>query len=423
VLTRSSVREVEREKTVPHHLDSGNAHVVRALSDYTSPIGRAAALEGDRAIPFNHPSVEGNELEYISQALAAGHISGDGRFGKQCEALLEGMLSRPRALLTSSCTHALEMAAFLLEVGSGDEVIIPSFTFVSTANAFVLRGARPVFVDIRRDTLNIDERLIESLISPRTRAIVVVHYAGVACEMSAIRDIADRFRLAIVEDNAHGLFGRYRGQYLGTFGELATQSFHETKNITCGEGGALLVNDQQYVERAEVLREKGTNRNRFFRGQVDKYTWVDVGSSYVLSEMQGAFLWGQLESRAAIQSKRKAVWEGYWEGLFSWAETKGVGLPHVPAHCVQSYHMFYLLLPSLECRQALIAHLKERNIMAVFHYQPLHISPVGLRLGGQAGACPVTEDVSERVLLLPFYSRLTLNDQDRVIDAITSFDL
>jgi dTDP-4-amino-4,6-dideoxygalactose transaminase len=336
--------------------------------------------------------------------------------------LLEQLLGVPKVLLTTSCTHALDMAALLLEIGPGDEVIVPSFTFVSTVNAFVLRGARPVFADIRPDTLNLDESRLEALITPRTRAIAVVHYAGVGCEMDTILEIANRYRVAVVEDNAHGLFGRYRGRYLGTFGCLATQSFHETKNLTCGEGGALLINDPQYIDRAEIVREKGTNRSRFFRGQVDKYTWVDIGSSYLPSDILAAFLYAQLEERERIQARRRHIWEFYARELRDWAEDHGVRLPVVPPHCEQPYHLFYLLLPSLEARTRLIAHLKARGILAVFHYLPLHLSPMGQRFGGKPGDCPVTEDVSDRLLRLPFYNDLTDEELAEVVEAIRAFD-
>jgi dTDP-4-amino-4,6-dideoxygalactose transaminase len=301
-------------------------------------------------------------------------------------------------------------------------VIIPSFTFVSTVNAFVLRGARPVFGDIRPDTLNLDEGCLEALVTPRTKAVVVVHYAGVGCEMDAIAEIAARRGLTVVEDNAHGLFGRYKGRLLGTFGALAAQSFHETKNFTCGEGGALLVNDPPLVERAEIIREKGTNRSRFFRGQVDKYTWVDLGSSYLPSELLAAFLLAQLEARAQVQAKRRQVWENYRNALAGWAETHGVRLPHVPEHCEQPHHMFYLLMPTLEHRQRLIQHLKDHGILAVFHYLPLHLSPMGLRFGGKPGDCPVTEDVSDRLLRLPFYTDLAEAEQAWAVDVIRRFE-
>lgn len=366
-------------------------------------------------------AVVGNELCYLQQAIERGHASGDGHFTRQCHAFLESELNVHRVLLTTSCTHALEMAALLLDIEPGDEVIVPSFTFVSTANAFVLRGAKPVFADIRPDTLNLDESRLEDLITPRTKAVLPVHYAGVGCEMDQILAIAARHGLAIVEDNAHGLFGRYKGKYLGTFGRLATQSFHETKNFSCGEGGALLINDPELAERAEILREKGTNRSRFFRGVVDKYTWVDLGSSYLPSDLLAAMLYGQLERREHIQAQRRRVWEAYFAGLAPWASDNGVRLPVIPLECEQPYHMFYLLLPTLARRQALIEHLAERGILAVFHYVPLHLSDMGRRFGGRPGDCPVTEDISERLLRLPFYNDLTANDQRDVIEAITAF--
>ncbi len=372
-------------------------------------------------IPFNRASLCGNELTYITQTLDQGHISGDGVFTKKCHQLLEQTLGVPKALLTTSCTHALEMAALLLDIQAGDEVIIPSFTFVSTVNAFVLRGARPVFIDIRPDTLNLDETQLERLITSRTRAIVPVHYAGVGCEMDAIMEIAARHGIPVVEDNAHGLFGKYKGRYLGTFGCLATQSFHETKNFTCGEGGALLINDPEYIERAEILREKGTNRSRFFRGQVDKYTWVDVGSSYLPSEILAAFLYAQLEAREQVQGRRREIWEYYAEHLGDWAAENDVRLPVVPDHCEQAYHMFYLLLPSLEVRQALIEHLKAQGILSVFHYLPLHLSDMGRQFGGKPGDCPVTENVSDRLVRLPFFTALEKFDQKRVCQTIRTF--
>jgi len=372
-------------------------------------------------IPFNRASLTGNEFLYISKALECSQICGDGRFTKQCQALLERELGVAKSLLTTSCTHALEMAALLLDIQPGDEVIVPSFTFVSTINAFVLRGARPVFCDVRADTLNIDEQQVEKLISSRTKAIVVVHYAGVGCEMDAILALAERRRIAMVEDNAHGLFAKYKGKYLGTFGCLATQSFHETKNVTCGEGGALLMNDPRYIERAEIIREKGTNRNRFFRGQVDKYTWVDVGSSYLLSDVLAAFLWAQLEHRKRIQLDRRRMWNHYNDHLALWATENSVQVPFVPEYCEQSWHMFHLRMPSLEARQALIAHLRARKIAAVFHYQPLHLSEMGRKWGGKEGDCPVTESASDCLVRLPFYNDLSEEDQDRVVSAVIEF--
>lgn len=373
-------------------------------------------------IPFNRPTIVGKELYYISEAIHNGLSAGDGAFTKQCHALLEQALGVPKVLLTTSCTDALELSALLLNIQPGDEVIVPSFTFVSTVNAFVLRGAKPVFVDVRPDTLNLDETRLEQLITERTKAIVPVHYAGVGCEMDAIGAIAAKYQIPVVEDNAHGLFGKYKGQYLGTFGTFATQSFHETKNFICGEGGALLINDADYIEHAEIMREKGTNRSRFFRGQVDKYTWVDIGSSFLPSDLLAAFLYAQLEAREQIQSKRQQIWNYYNEQLSEWAAAHSVRMPIVPAHCEQSYHMFYLLLPSLADRQALINHLKARDILSVFHYLPLHLSDMGRKFGGQAGDCPVTEDVSDRLLRLPFYNNLEEVEQASVVAALREFE-
>jgi dTDP-4-amino-4,6-dideoxygalactose transaminase len=372
-------------------------------------------------VDFNRPIVVGNEFEYIKQAVENGHISGDGPFTKKCHAFLEKELGVPKALLTTSCTHALEMSAILLDIRPGDEVIIPDFTFVSTVNAFVLRGAKPIFLDVRPDTLNLDESKLEAAITARTKAIVPVHYAGVGCEMDSIMDIARRYTVAVVEDNAHGLFGKYQGKYLGTFGSMASQSFHETKNFTSGEGGALLINDPVLVERAEIIREKGTNRSRFFRGQVDKYTWVDIGSSYLPSDILAAFLFAQLEQREKIQLHRKQVWEMYDAGLKDWANTHDVQLPYVSDHCEQSYHMFYMLMPNLDLRQKLIAYLRERGVYSVFHYLPLHLSDMGQSFGGKVGDCPVTEHVSDRLIRLPFHNALTSSEQEQVIDLIREF--
>ena len=372
-------------------------------------------------VDFNRPITVGNEFEYMRQAIENVHISGDGPFTKKCHELLERELGVPKALLTTSCTHALEMSAILLDIQPGDEVIIPDFTFVSTVNAFVLRGATPRFIDIRPDTLNLDESKLEALITPRTKAILPVHYAGVGCEMGSIMEIANRHRIPVVEDNAHGLFGKYNGKFLGTFGSMASQSFHETKNFTSGEGGALIINDQNIVERAEIIREKGTNRSRFFRGQVDKYTWVDIGSSYLPSDMLAAFLYAQFEQREKIQLHRRQVWEIYMAGLKDWAAAHDVRLPYIPAHCEQAYHMFYLLLPTLDLRQKMISYLRERGIYSVFHYLPLHLSDMGRRFGGGEGDCPITECVSDQLLRLPFHNAITSNEQEIVIEAIREF--
>lgn len=374
-------------------------------------------------IPFNRPSLVGNELEYIADSMRAGHMSGDGAFTRKCHNLLEVIVGCQRALLTTSCTHALEMAALLIEIRDGDEVIVPSFTFVSTINAFVLRGAKPVFIDIRRDTLNLDESQLERLITPQTKAIVPIHYAGVGCEMDTILEVATKHEIPVIEDNAHGLLGKYKGKYLGTFGCLATQSFHETKNFTCGEGGALLINDPQYLARAEIIREKGTNRSRFFRGEVDKYSWIDVGSSYLPSDLLAAMLYAQLEARDYIQTKRRRIWEYYNKHLADWAQSCNVQLPIVPAHCEQPYHMFYMLMPSKEHRWGLIDQLKKSGIHSVFHYLPLHLSEMGRQFGGKNGMCPVSEEVSDRVLRLPFYNNLTEEDQTRIVGEIQAFDM
>ncbi len=372
-------------------------------------------------IPFNRPFATGDELGYIRTAMAAPKFSGDGAFTQDCHRILENSLGVTKALLTTSCTHALEMAALLLDIMPGDEVIVPAFTFVSTVNAFVLRGARPVFVDVREDTLNIDEKRIGERITKKTKAIFLVHYAGVGCEMETIMPMSRQHALPLVEDNAHGFYGKYREQSLGTFGELAALSFHETKNFTSGEGGALLMNDARFIERAEIIREKGTDRSRFFRGEVDKYNWVDIGSSYLPSDLLAAFLRAQLEHREQIQAARRRIWENYAEGLRDWAAAHEVRLPIVPLECEQSYHMFYLILPSLARRQALISHLLEREILAVFHYLPLHLSPMGRRFGGREGDCPVTEKISERLLRLPFYNDMTEAEQRQVIDAVNEF--
>lgn len=373
-------------------------------------------------IPFNKPYATGREFDYMRQAVANGHLSGDGAFTKQCHAFLERALGVDKALLTTSCTHALEMSALLLDIQPGDEVICPSFTFVTSIGAFVLRGAQPVFADVRPDTLNIDETKLEALITPRTKAIVVVHYAGVACEMDAIMAIAGRHGVPVIEDNAHALFSRYKGRYTGTFGAMATQSFHETKNFTCGEGGALLINDPALHERAEIIREKGTNRSRFFRGQVDKYTWVDLGSSYLPSDLLAAYLWAQFEAADDIQRRRRTLWERYDTHIPDWAAQHGVTPMTVPGDREQSYHMYYLLMPSLDDRTALIDHLRARQIYAPFHYLPLHLSDMGRRFGGQPGDCPVTEDVSDRLVRLPFYNDMTEEEQMAVLAGLWAFE-
>ncbi len=375
--------------------------------------------ERDR-IPFNRPFTTGREWEYMSDSIARAHISGDGYYTKACHRLLEEALPAHRALLTTSCTHALEMTALLLDLSPGDEIIMPAFTFVSTANAYALRGAKPIFVDVRADTLNLNERLVERAITPRTKAVVAVHYAGVGCEMETLLNVCRDHGVELIEDNAHGLFGKYGGKSLGTFGAMATQSFHETKNFMCGEGGALIFNDARFTDRAEILREKGTDRSRFFRGQVDKYSWVDLGSSYLPSDILAAFLLAQLESRDRIQAIRRRIWENYASGLTHWAARYGIALPTVPQECEQSYHLFYLLMPSFDDRQVLISHLKEHSINAVFHYLPLNRSEMARRLGAVAD-CPVTENVSDRLVRLPFHNELSEEQQARVIEAICEF--
>jgi dTDP-4-amino-4,6-dideoxygalactose transaminase len=353
--------------------------------------------------PFNKPHMTGKELWYVAQAHANGHLAGDGAFTRRCAGWLEQRIGCRRALLTHSCTAALEMAALLIDIRPGDEVIMPSYTFVSTANAFVLRGAVPVFVDIRPDTLNIDEKRIEAAITSRTRAIVPVHYAGVACEMDAIMDIAARHDLVVIEDAAQGILSTYKGRPLGSIGHMAALSFHETKNIISGEGGALLVNDARFVERAEIIREKGTNRSQFFRGQVDKYTWVDIGSSYLPGEILAAFLWGQMEEADAITRRRLDLWASYHHWFAATERAGRVRRPIVPPDCRHNAHMYYLLLPDAASRTAFIACLETVDIHCVFHYVPLHTSPMGRRVGRSAGSMQHTEALSERLVRLPLW--------------------
>ncbi|MBN2452349.1 MAG: dTDP-4-amino-4,6-dideoxygalactose transaminase [Lentisphaeria bacterium] len=371
-------------------------------------------------IPFNRVTAAGNELEYVAEAVRSDHISGDGPFTRRCHALLEQLLGAPRVLLTTSCTHALEMCALLLDIRPGDEVILPSFTFPSTGAAFLLRGARPVFCDIRPDTLNLDERRLPELLGERTRAIVAVHYAGVACEMQVLGEVAARHGLHLIEDNAHGLFGSWRGRPLGTLGCLATLSFHESKNLTCGEGGALVVNDPSHTERAEILREKGTDRSRFFRGEVDRYTWVDLGSSYLPSDILAAFLYGQLEARERIQAARRRAFETYRELLEGPAAALGLQLPTVPEDCRPAYHLFHVLFPDEACREQARSYMTAHGIKAVTHYEPLHLSGIGQRLGCRQGMCPVTESVARRILRLPLYPALTAAEQEDVVRTLVA---
>jgi dTDP-4-amino-4,6-dideoxygalactose transaminase len=373
-------------------------------------------------IPFNKPFTIAGELENISTAVRDGHLAGDGRFTRQCHEWLERNLGARKALLTHSCTGALEMAAILCDLKPGDEVIMPSFTFVSTANAFVLRGAVPVFVDIRRDTLNLDESLLEAAITPKTRAIVPVHYAGVGCEMNAIMRIAARHDLVVVEDAAQGILAEYDARKLGAIGHLGCLSFHETKNVISGEGGALLVNDERFVERAEIIREKGTNRAQFFRGEIDKYTWVDIGSSYLPSELIGAFLWAQLERAAEINAKRLRLCAAYRRGLAPFVEGGMLALPPSdPPGVTGNGHLYYVLVKDAATRTALIAHLRARDIHAVFHYVPLHSSPAGRRFGRVAGSMTVTDDLSNRLLRLPLYFGLEEPEVAEIVAAIAAF--
>jgi dTDP-4-amino-4,6-dideoxygalactose transaminase len=372
-------------------------------------------------IPFNKPCIVGPELAYVRQAIANGHASGNGPFTERAEKLMEECFGARRILLTTSCTAALEMGALLCDLEPGDEVILPSYTFVSTANAIVLRGAKPVFVDIRPDTLNIDERLIEASITSRTRAIFPVHYAGVACDMDEIMAIASRHNLLVVEDAAQGVFAKYKEQWLGTIGDMGCYSFHETKNFSCGEGGALVISKQRFEHRAEILREKGTNRSQFLRGHVDKYTWVDIGSSYVPSDMLAGFLTGQLENMKKITEKRGLICDLYFNLLARLAERGLIRLPIVPQYCTTNHHMFYVITSDIDERTALIAHLRDVGILAVFHYVPLHSSPYGQSLGGQVDALPVTEDMSARLLRLPLYYDMCESDVAAVCEAIHHF--
>ncbi len=372
-------------------------------------------------IPFNKPFVVGKELFYIAQAVTFGNIAGDGHFTQACSKLLEERFGVPKVLLTPSCTAALEMAALLCGLGPGDEVIVPSFTFVSTVSAFVRLGARPVFVDVRPDTLNLDEAAVEKAVTKHTKAIFPVHYAGVGCDMDRIADVARQFGLRVVEDAAQGVNATYRGRALGAIGDLGAYSFHETKNYICGEGGALCINDPALVERAEILRDKGTNRKQFFRGAVDKYTWVDVGSSYVPSEICSAFLYAQLEMMDAISARRRDIFETYRRRLAPLEADELLRLPRVPEECGGNYHLFYVLLRDRATRDALMAHLRASGILAVFHYIPLHSSPMGQKFGGADGQLPVTEDLSGRLLRLPFYYELTEGEQERVVQGVTEF--
>jgi len=373
-------------------------------------------------IPFNRADVGKHDIELLTESIAAGHISGNGPFTKRAEEQITKIIGSNRTLLTTSCTHALEMSALLLRLKPGDEVIVPAYTFVSTASAFMLYGAKPVFVDVRQDTLNINLDQAEAAITSRTRAICVVHYGGVACEMERLVKLANDHDLMLIEDNAHGLFAKYRGKFLGTFGALATQSFHETKNITCGEGGALVVNDASLAERAEILREKGTDRTKFLRGQVDKYTWVDTGSSWVISDLLAAILFGQLSRADEIYKQRMDIWNRYHTELETWALNNYVALPTVPEGCEHTGHVYHLRFQHGDQRDKFIDHLKQLGIYAVFHYQPLHLSTVGRTLGGRDGQFPVTESAGDCLVRLPLFNALTNDEQTYVIKSVTAFN-
>lgn len=371
-------------------------------------------------LQFNKPYLTGKEQLYIAEAHSRGQLAGDGHFTKLCSAWLEQRTGGYKALLTHSCTAALEMSAILADIKPGDEIIMPSYTFVSTANAFVLRGGVPVFVDIRADTLNIDETLIEAAITPRTKAIVPVHYAGVACEMDSIMEIARRHNLLVIEDAAQAIMASYKGRALGSIGHLGCYSFHETKNIISGEGGALLINDPILVERAEIVREKGTNRNRFFRGQVDKYTWVDIGSSYLPGEITAAFLWAQMQDAELITSKRLSIWQRYHASFEKLEQAGYIARPSTPLGCEHNAHMYYLLLNDMEDRSEFIHTMKEKGINCVFHYVPLHSSPRGLVCGRAIGKLPVTADLANRLVRLPLWIGME-NNLDYVVKRMLEF--
>ncbi|MRS21491.1 dTDP-4-amino-4,6-dideoxygalactose transaminase [Enterobacteriaceae bacterium RIT692] len=373
-------------------------------------------------IPFNAPPIVGSEVEYMQSAMASGKLCGDGGFTRRCQQWMEQHFGSKKVLLTPSCTASLEMAALLIDLQPGDEVIMPSYTFVSTANAFVLRGATIVFVDVRPDTLNIDETLIEAAITPKTRAIVPVHYAGVACEMDSIMALAAKYKLYVIEDAAQGVMSQYKGRALGTIGHIGCFSFHETKNYTAGgEGGATLINDAKLVDRAEIIREKGTNRSQFFRGQVDKYTWRDIGSSYLMADLQAAYLWAQLEAAEQINQQRLRLWQRYYDALQPLAAAGRIELPVVPKNCRHNAHMFYIKLRDSDDRQALINWMKEAEILTVFHYIPLHSSPAGERFGRFHGDDSFTTRESERLLRLPLFYNLSDNNQRTVISSLLSF--
>lgn len=373
-------------------------------------------------IPFNKPTVTGNEEKYVLESIKNSKISGDGEFSKRCHNWFETKLGCKKTLLTTSCTHSLEMAALLINIQEGDEVIMPSYTFVSTANAFVLRGAKVVFVDIRPDTMNIDERKIETAITNRTKAIVPVHYAGVSCEMDTIMEIANRYNLFVIEDAAQGMMSSYKGKALGTIGHLGAYSFHETKNYTsAGEGGLLLINDEKFIQRAEIIREKGTNRSQYFRGMVDKYSWVDIGSSYLMNDVSAAYLWGNLEKANDININRLSTWYKYYEGLKTLEEKQLIELPCIPSDCLHNAHMFYIKLQNLKIRSNLISFLKDQDIWAVFHYIPLHVGLAGKKYGRFSGDDVYTTAESERIVRLPLYYGMSDELSSKVITVILKF--
>lgn len=379
-------------------------------------------MERDKIrIPFNKPFIVGKELYYIAQSVLSGITAGDGTFTRKCHALLEDKFKAEKVLLTHSCTAALEMAAILCQINSKDEVILPSFTFVSTANAFYLRGAKLIFVDIRQDTLNIDEIKIEEAITHNTKAIVPVHYAGVACEMDMIMDIARKNQVFVVEDAAQGVNATYKGKYLGTIGDFGAYSFHETKNFICGEGGAIVINNPEYIERSEIIREKGTNRSKFFRGEVDKYTWIDIGSSYLPSDLLAAFLYAQLENMDEINQCREKLFDYYYKTLIPLINDGRIRVPYVSDYCQSNHHLFYIILEDEKTRNALMRYLQSKGIYAVFHYLPLHLSPVGKTFGYSPGQLPVTESMSGRILRLPLYYDLQREQQDEIVDSINHF--
>lgn len=390
-------------------------------SDIITRTNSKSSMQAKHKIPFNRPFIAGKELYYIAQTVTFGNMAGDWHFTKSCCELMENRFEVPRVMMTPSCTAALEMCAMLCDLKPGDEVIMPSYTFVSTANAVVLRGARPVFVDIRRDTLNIDEDLIEAAITPNTKAIFPVHYGGVSCEMDTIMTIADKHGLIVAEDAAQGVNSFYKNRALVSIGHLGCYSFHETKNYISGEGGAICINDNQFLDRAEIIRDKGTNRKRFLRGQVDKYSWVDIGSSYVTSEIVSAFLYGQLEQLEEIRLRRKANFNHYHRALKGLEEEGLLRRPIVPDGCESNYHMYYILLPNQGIRDGLMRHLNHHGIMAVFHYVPLHSSPMGLKMGNAEADLPVTEELAVCLLRLPLYFEITDDEQDIVIQAVSSY--